>query len=50
LSRNDVRVILMAHVIRNLSFARSDEAAVQVLDVLESELTIVIDRLHDDQY
>jgi len=50
LSRNDVRVILMAHVIRGLSWASSEKSAVSVLDLLGKELEIVIDRLFDRQH
>ncbi len=46
LSRNDVRVIVMAQLIRQLSRTRTPEAAIAYLEELGDEIETVIDSLH----
>lgn len=46
LSRNDVRVIVMAQLLRQVSFAPTLEAALDILDSAAPETELMIDRLH----
>ncbi|MGD0190288.1 MAG: DNA methyltransferase [Rhizomicrobium sp.] len=46
LSRNDVRVIVMAQLLRIISFLPSADEATRVLDAVESEIEGVIERLN----
>jgi putative DNA methylase len=46
MSRNDVRVILMAHVVQQLSLSNSIEAAMSVLEASGTKLEHLIGQLH----
>lgn len=46
LSRNDVRVIVMAQLLRQLSVSHTTKAALSLLDASDAEIGALIDRLH----
>ena len=46
LGRNDVRIVLMAHLIRRLSTFRTVENALKALETADKEIEARIDRLH----
>lgn len=46
LSRNDVRIIVMAHVLRQVSLSPTMESALQLLDLANGETEVLIDRIH----
>ena len=48
LGRNDVRIILMAHLIQRLSTFRTVENALKALETAGKEIETRIDRLHLD--
>jgi putative DNA methylase len=49
LSRNDVRVIVMAHLLKQLSLSPSTDAALNLLDVHTAEIEAVISTLHPSE-
>jgi hypothetical protein len=46
LSRNDVRVIIMAQLLRQLSVSHTMDAALQLLDATNGETEVLIEELH----
>lgn len=48
LSRNDVRVIVMAHALREASVAPTKEDALNLLDMTSIDVEALIDRIHAD--
>jgi adenine-specific DNA methylase len=49
LSRNDVRIIVMAQVLRQLSHAHSMEDALQILDDMNGDTEALIEKIHSLQ-
>ena len=49
LSRNDVRVIVMAQVLRQLSYTHSIEKALYILDNMDSDTEVLIEKVHSLQ-
>ncbi|MBF0348376.1 MAG: DUF1156 domain-containing protein [Magnetococcales bacterium] len=49
LSRNDVRIVVMAQVLRSLSWMHTTDAALQALDVMNGDIEVLIEKLHSSQ-
>jgi putative DNA methylase len=49
LSRNDVRIIIMAQLLRQLSISHSTEDALIVLDACEAQIEAFIEQLHAER-
>ena len=49
LSRNDIRVIIMAQILRNLSCIHSVNTALHILDAMSNEIEALINQIHSLQ-